>query len=272
MNDTIQSQTAEAVLERLSFTAPPARTLDGLNALYRAWGRCVPFDNVRKRISLATADSGALPGGHAEEFFAAWLRHGTGGTCWPSSNGLHALLDWCGFDVRRIAGSMRDLGEPNHGSVIARLEEGEFLVDSSMLTEAVIPLRRGEHLQSQDVLHPIIVEPVDGSFRISFALGFSDQANFPCRLFEHVVDHPFYLARYEITRAPDKSPFNQALYATRNTEGAVLSYLGRTRIWKRPGAIEQSELDDRALARSLVEELGLSESIVAELAAAHALG
>lgn len=271
MDDRIQPDTAERVLERLGFAAPPPPTLEGLNALYRAWGRAVPFDNVRKRLVLVTRDAGELPGGHAEEFLQEWLRNGTGGTCWPSSNGLFAILRWSGFEARRIAGSMRDLGEPNHGSVVVRIDGCDFLVDSSMLTETVLPLRHGERLRIEDALHPVMVEPVDGTFRIQFALGFVEEANFPCRLLHDPVDHTFYLARYEITRAPDKSPFNQALYAYRNTDGAVLSYLGRTRFWKRPGEIKKEELDEAALAQSLVEELGLSEEIVAKLAAAGAL-
>jgi len=42
----------------------------------------VPFDNVRKLIHVKSGKAGPLPGGTAEDFFTAWLRHGTGGTCW----------------------------------------------------------------------------------------------------------------------------------------------------------------------------------------------
>ena len=272
MSDPLQSDTVERVLQRFGFTAPPPLSLAGLNQLYRAWGRAVPFDNVRKRIALVTKDPAPLPGGHAEEFLQAWLRHGTGGTCWPSSNGLFAIVTGCGFDARRIAGSMRDTGERNHGSVIVRIEGSDFLVDSAVLTEAVIPLQPGEHLRIEDTLHPVVIEPVEDSFRLQFAFGFSEEANFPCRLLDDPVDHAFYLARYEITRAPDQSPFNKALYACRNTDGAVVAYLGRTRFWKRAGGVEKGELDDDALTRSLIEDLGLSEEIVAKLTAVGALG
>jgi N-hydroxyarylamine O-acetyltransferase len=273
MDDRIGDATAERVLERLGFTDRPAPTLDGLRHLYRAWCRAVPFDNVRKRIALAAPDPAPLPGGAAEEFFAAWRRHGTGGTCWPSSNGLFTLLAACGFDARRIEGSMREMPEPNHGSVIVRIDGAEWLADSSMLTEAPIPLHADAPLEIADPLHPIRVEPLeDGALRVHWAVPFQRDPTFPCRIRSAPVAHSFYLERYEITRSPDRSPFNAALYAARNVEGGVLAYLGRTQVRKRHDSIEERELEPAELARSLVEELGLSEEIVADLAKRELLG
>jgi N-hydroxyarylamine O-acetyltransferase len=265
VSDPIRAETAERVLERLGFAARPPNTLEGLNALYGAWCRGVPFDNVRKRIALLTRDPAPLPGAYAEEFLQAWLRHGTGGTCWPSSNGLFALFDWCGFDVRRIAGSMHDVGDANHGSVVARIEGTDFMVDSSMHTDAAFPLRRGEETRLGDPLHPVRVEPVGDSFRVHWALPASEAPSFVCRLLDDPVDHVFYLERYDVTRTPDRSPFNLSLYARRDQDGVVLSYLGRTRFRKTAEGVEPEELEPDDLARSLVEELRLSEEIVAEL-------
>jgi uncharacterized membrane protein len=76
----------------------------------------VPFDNVRKLIALRLAHAPPLPGTYAADFFEHWLAHGTGGTCWSSSNALQMLLVALGFTTRRIAGSMRDLGIITHGS------------------------------------------------------------------------------------------------------------------------------------------------------------
>ena len=36
----------DRVVERLGFSETPLVTVDGLNALVRAWGRTVPFDNL----------------------------------------------------------------------------------------------------------------------------------------------------------------------------------------------------------------------------------
>jgi hypothetical protein len=82
-------------------------------------------------------------GNPAEDFFTAWLEHGTGGTCWPSSNALFALLEALGFEARRVAGSMYDLGVRNHGSVKVRLGGRDWLFDSSMLTIEPLPLGDG---------------------------------------------------------------------------------------------------------------------------------
>lgn len=271
MTDPIRPATAERVLERLGFSAPPPPTLDGLNALYRAWGRSVSFDNVRKLVALASGSRGPLPGARAEEFLEAWLRHGTGGTCWPSSNGLFALVAHCGFDARRISGAMQNADWPNHGSVVARIEGTDYLVDSSMLTDVALPLRPGEAFEREDPLHPIRVEPLAGSFRIHWSVHAAREPSFVCRLLDDPVDHAFYLERYEITRAAGKSPFNTALFASRNTPDAVFGYMGRSRFRKTAAEVEKRELGRDALARSLVEELGLSEEIVSELAKHGAL-
>jgi arylamine N-acetyltransferase len=265
VSDPLKPETAERVLERLGVRVPPV-DLDGLNAVYGAWCRAVPFDNVRKLIALREEDPGPLPGGRAEDFHRNLLEHGTGGTCWPSSNGLFALLDFCGFDARRISASMQDAGPHNHGSVAVRVDGEDWLADSSMHTDRVFRIRRGEAHEVHNPLHPIRVEPVEGTLRIHWALTMAE-GTMPCRLLDDPVDHAFYLERYELTRAPDRSPFNQRLYARRNAEGAVLSYIGRTRFWKRPEGIESAEFRPEALADSLVTELGLSEEIVERLRA-----
>lgn len=271
MSDPVKPETVERVLERLGLRAPPEPSLDGLNVLYRAWGLAVPFDNVRKRIALCRGDTGPLPGVHAQDFFENFLRHGTSGTCWPSSNGLFALLDACGFEARRIAASMRDMGIPNHGSVVVRIEGTDYLADSSMLPPAVFPVRPGEALEIEDPVRPIRVEPVEDTLRIWFQLSFGDTF-LACRILEDPVDHPFYLERYEITRSLDQSPFNTALYAQRGFPGGrVLTYLGTSRFWKNAEGVEKTELSADELAQSLVAELGLSEEIVEELRAAAAL-
>jgi arylamine N-acetyltransferase len=222
----------------------------------------VPFDNVRKRIALASGESGALPGGAAEDFFANWLAHGAGGTCWPTSNALYALLVWCGFEARRISASMQDDGTPNHGSVIVRIDGDDFLVDSSMLTERVIPLRAGERFEIADPVHPIVVEPVEDSWRILWGYTMNTSM-MPCRLLEDPVDHSFYLARYEVSR--ELSPFNLALYARRNLDGKLVSFLAHNRFSKSREGIESAELADEDLTIALRRDLGLSAELVSQL-------
>ncbi len=256
------------VLERLGFANEPEIDRRGLEQLYAAWCRHVPFDNVRKRIAMLEGAPGPLPGGLPGDFLEAWLEHGTGGTCWPSSNGLHALVRACGFDVRRISASMADRNDHNHGSLIVRLAGEELLVDSSIQCTTPIPLRRGVETVHDDPVHPIRVEPVEASFRIHWGMAQS-RDTMPCRLMNDPVDEGFYLERYEISRG--YSVFNNALYARRNTPGRLVSFVGHTRHEKTDAGVTSGELGSDALQRALVAEIGLSEAIVARLAACGGL-
>lgn len=258
----------ERVLARLGFADEPGIHRAGLEQLYAAWCGAVPFDNVRKRIALLEATPGPLPGGLPDDFLSGWLEHGTGGTCWPSSNGLHALVRACGFEVRRISASMFDRNDHNHGSLVVRLGGEELMVDSSMLNGAPIPLRRGGAAMLADPVHPIRVEPVEASFRIHWGMSQSHDT-MPCRLMDDPVDEAFYLERYEVSRG--YSVFNNALYARRNFSGRLVSFVGRVRHEKTATAVASRELAPDELSKALVQEMGLSEAIVARLAACGGL-
>src|SRR5690348_2439534 len=75
----------ERVMARLGFERNPAPDLNGLRAVYAAWCSSVPFDNVRKLIHLRTRNGEPLPGSTPEDFLEAWLKFGTGGTCWSGA-------------------------------------------------------------------------------------------------------------------------------------------------------------------------------------------
>ena len=48
-------------------------------------------------MGACTAAPPPLPGTQAADFFEHWLAHGTGGTCWSSSNALYMLVTALGF-------------------------------------------------------------------------------------------------------------------------------------------------------------------------------
>ena len=112
-------QLLERVLGGLGFAEVPEPIFENLRAIYAAWCQRVPFDNVRKLIHVRAGNSGPLPGSTAEDFLEAWLKHGTGGTCWAGAGTFHALLASLGFDVARGVGTMLVAPDlpPNHGSV-----------------------------------------------------------------------------------------------------------------------------------------------------------
>lgn len=255
----------DRVLARLGFPRPPAADLAGLRALYGAWCAAVPFDNVRKMIALRSG--GALPGSEAPEFFEAWLEHGTGGTCWPTSHALCALLESCGFAARRVAGAMRDLGVLNHGSVKVRFGADDWLADSSMLTGAPLPLGPGIYV-ADDPVFAAEVEAVDGSHVVWADLP-PNPEYLPCRILVDPSDHAAYLAGYEASRAA--SPFNQRLFARRNRPGEIVILYGRTRFGKTAAGRTSRDLDAEGLRRALREEIGLSARIVEAWEACGAL-
>jgi N-hydroxyarylamine O-acetyltransferase len=249
---------ARRILERLGFAAPPPVDLDGLSAVYRAWCTRVPFDNSRKMIALATGASGPLPGVYADDFFESWLAHGTGGTCWPSSNALFALLEAAGFDARRVAGSMRDLGVVSHASVKVRLDGRDWFVDSSMLVNRPLPLGDGVHL-SADPVWPVEVEATGGTHVIWWQTPPSS-ACIPCRLLLDPAPFQEYLDGYERSRA--HSPFNQRLYARINRPGELVILLGRTLFSRTATGVSSRDLKADELLRALREDIRLSGEIV----------
>lgn len=247
-----------AVLGRLGFGCPPPADLAGLNALYLAWCRHVPFDNVRKMIALRSANGQPLPGRDATDFFAAWLRFGAGGTCWPTSNALLALLRTSGFDARRVIGSMRDVGTPNHGSVKVRADGRDWLVDSSMLTGEPLPLADSLFIQGVDV-GPAEVEAVDGT-HVVWADFPPNPGHLPCRLLVDPATDAEHLAGYETSR--ERSPFNQRLYARRYADGDTLLLLGNTLFMRTSAGLSSRTLSREQLCTSLHRDIGLAPELV----------
>jgi N-hydroxyarylamine O-acetyltransferase len=261
----------EAVLDRLGFERAPSPDEAGLAELYRRWCRSVPFDNTLKLIALHGDGPGsgtALPGMDAEEFLRSWLRHGTGGTCFPSANALHALTSGCGFDSRLVAGSMGDVGDPTHGTTVVTVEEREWLIDTSMLTDEPVRL---SHETTTVLEHPVFAtsaEPVQEGWLFQFSMPYAEM-KMPCRtITPDAVDHPFFVGRFEISR--NMGPFNAGPNARLNDDEGVVSYGGGKRFRRTAAMIEESDMALSEICTGLCAEFGLSEEIVDRLAAALA--
>jgi len=252
----------DRVLARLGLTGPPPTDHDGLRSLYRAWSAAVPFDNLRKMIALRAGDGRALPGIEPEDFLSTWLEHGTGGTCWPGSNALHALVCSLGFDAVRITGHMRDMGVVNHGSVIVTVRssgaEERVLVDSSMLTNDPLPLGAGIYVRGDPVFE-VEVEAEDGTHVVWWDAP-PNSSFLPCRLVPGAAGHAEYVAAYE--RSRERSAFNDRLYARRNLPGEMVVLLGNTRFRKSAAGLEKQDLSPDELESALREEFGYSPDIV----------
>ncbi len=267
----ISTDLRDRVLARLGLDAPPAPDLDGLRAVYGAWSLRIPFDNVRKMTALRAPRAGdgappPLPGTHADDFLEAWLAHGTGGTCWPSSTALFALLRSLDFPARRVVGSMRDMGVPNHGSIKVALDGRDWLVDSSILSIAPLPLGDATTFVGE-APHTVEIEPIDGTHVLWFAS--PPHEFFPYRLVLDPVDGAFYRDAYERSRA--LSPFNGRLYARRNRPDVQVVLRGATLVTRTAAGVTERALDGDALCAALRDEIGISAELVEAWAASGAL-
>lgn len=259
--ESLGPTTTEAVLDRLGFSGPPAPDRDGLDAVYLAWCRTVPFDNVVKRIDVSAGTS-PFRNDRPEGFFAFFLAHGVGGTCWPSSRALGALLHSLGFTVRLGSASMADdvAGRVHtHGTILATVDDDLLWVDTSMLTDVPVPLVRGEATELAHPVRPVHVEPVDDLWRVHW-LQSAQPESMGCLLLDDDVDGAHYSERYEWSRG--WSPFNTSLFATTNRADHVVSLaLGRRMVRDADGVHDQGLLDGDARRQALVEEFGYSEEI-----------
>ena len=257
MNDAL----IEQVLDRLGLSRGVECSVAGLTTVYGAWCANIPFDNTAKLIVLGKQSPGLLPGIDPAEFFERFLLHNVGGTCWPTSNALFELLCVLGFNARRAAGSMGDTGIISHGTTKVRIDNDDWLVDSSMLTNGPLPLKSGR-FAGQDRLVPTEVRIENGDHVVWWDLP-PNSSPMPCRLLHDNLSHDFYIERYEASRM--RSPFNERIYARRNLGTRILIITGNRRLVKTVDAIDDSQLSESQLPESLRDEVGLSAAILSEL-------
>ncbi len=257
-DDTLDPTLRAALLARLGLPTQPLLTLEGLTEIYRAWCHAIPFDNLTKMLALREGRAGALPGGHATDFFNHWLAHGAGGTCWSTSNALYTLIRSLGFEARRVTGAMRDLGLVTHASTKVRLDGRDWLVDSSFLCNAPLPLDDAGYI-SPDPVFAIEVER-DAGTHVIWSASPGNPDYLPCRLVGDPVTHEEYLARYEASR--DRSPFNQRLYARWNRPGEANVLHGNTHWVRTARGTTTRTLEPVALRAVLHTELGVSNALI----------
>ncbi len=250
----------ERVLARLGFAEQPEPSLTGLTELYQAWCRRVPFDNIRKLIHVRSDNAATLPGDAPNEFFEAWLAHGTGATCWAGNGALCDLLVSIGFDAHRAAATMMVAPDlpPNHGSVIVHFDGDRYIVDASMLFVEPLPLRAGARVE-----HPawgVDARNVDGYFTVRWnALRRTDLLD--CRYNRYDVSASEFSGFHEATRA--WSPFNFSLNLNLvRDRGRIAAGDGKRVIVGASGDVTTTPLTIDARRRFLIDEIGISEEIV----------
>ena len=252
----LSDRLAAGVRLALGLNEELSQTFEGLAKVYSVWCRRIPFDNIRKMIDLSAG--GRLSGLDPDEFFENWLENGTGGTCWPSSNALCALLRSFGFDARRVAGSMYDLGSVNHGTVMVRIDGQDWLADTCMLTNRPIPVN-GELFVDNSRAATVEVEP-DGDSHVIWYDFVPSPAYVPCRLLSDPATTELYEERYEVF-SRDYSPFNNRLYYRDGGPDGASVILGNVRFRRTDEGLDVQEFTRDGLCEYLSAS-GVSGDII----------
>jgi arylamine N-acetyltransferase len=259
----------ERVLAKLGLKKQPTTDLAGLNAIYAAACGGIPFDNIQKRIWLRTDRTKPVTGGDPNEFFQNWVQHGTGGTCWPTSGGMYALARALGFAARRIAGSVIVHNYPsgaNHGSVLVTLDGLEYLFDFTFGSFKVPVLVPGKASSTGTGIHNVDITPLDGDgWELSFFMGWSTTPlPFRYEPENDPVDHGFFIDRHD--RASRVGFFNDTLLFRRRFADSIVTVgRGKKRVIASDGTMTKTDLTTAQRDELLVNELGLSEEIVARI-------
>ena len=268
MTDAVEPDLLDEVLEKIGLSERPELDVEGLSTAYNAWCESVSFDNVQKRVYMGENRTGPLPGIEPSEFLQNLVTHGTGGTCWPSSNGLWALMHGLGFDAHRVSGNMIvpvPLEEPNHGSTVVYIEGQTLMVDSSILNHVPISLVEGEDSSTDFPLNETQTEWVGDTWQVHWLPGHG-RDEIVMKLDGPGVgqsrDMEFWAHRSDVSRG--SSLFNDALYIRKSVPGGVRT-IGRGALISigAGGEVEVAELDNETRDRELIETFGLSEEIVA---------
>jgi N-hydroxyarylamine O-acetyltransferase len=258
----VRAESVPAVLARLGVERP-SLDLDGLRSLYGAWCRSVPFDNTRKLIHLFEGLEGPLPGSTTEDFFDAWLRLGTGGTCWAGNGALHDLLEALGFDVDRGIATMlmrRDAPSPNHGTVIVTVEGRRYITDASILSGEPLSLLEDGEVAKPGPLPRLAW--VDGKPAVMWRMVRAPEG-FPCRIERIGAAADEFDERHRRTRA--WSPFNYMLTARLMRGGTSVGIeAGRRFVISEPG-LDASPIEGEERARYLADELGIAPEVAARV-------
>jgi hypothetical protein len=256
----ISKELQTKILRRLGFNEPVSPDIQTLRRLYSSWCMNMPFDNLRKMVALKSGNKQSLPGLDATEFFENWLENGCGATCWPMANALRELLVSVGFDARRIAGYMMDLGVINHGSLKVFIDGKYYIVEAALLLNQILPLD-GNSIINTEPLYLFELEK-EGESYLLWLLSPVTNEFFYCRIICNTVGFPFFDERYEASR--ERSVFNQSLYARKNYPDKLIILRGNTYFSKTASGLEKHELSKDEVCLALQNDIGISEKLIEE--------
>ncbi len=253
----------EEALQRFGFSGVPDPTYETLAKLYKAWCREIGYDNVQKRIYYGRGQTGPFPVMHPDDFLTSWMTHGTSGSCWPSAEALFGLLKKTGYEVERVSCEMLECNDPmrpNHGTCFVHLDAEIYVIDTGMVAELPLALRKGEETSTPSKAFGIWSK---GDGRIWWRPGHSRQA-VEVDVLDRNCTYDFFEYRYEKTK--EFSLFNNSLYVRRNVDDGILTYGRGSLVTVTPeGEMSAAPVDEKDLPGLLIDRLGLSEEIVSQV-------
>lgn len=265
-HDNLDGYLVDRIIDRLGLSGRPDLTFDGLHALYAAWCRHLPFDNVQKLIYLAGEGKGALPGDDPDHFFRDWLEEGTGGTCWASNGALASLLINLGFAARRALATVHaheDAGI-NHGTVLVDVEGAEYCVDTAMLFSEPLRLDPERETKIESPVYGLSASPDEEGQHIIVWSPFYHTAVLDVSIERAGVSAEEFSRRHEMTR--DSSRFNSGLaYRILRGEGALGVWEGKRFDVGADGTKRVESLSSEEWITFLCEEGGISLECAARL-------
>jgi arylamine N-acetyltransferase len=263
----LEPHLVERVLERLHVEWIAVPSLGMLRRIYAAWCERIPFDNIQKLIHVSSLAESPLPGGDANEYFESWLKHGTGGTCWAGSEALRALLLTLGFHAERALGTMLVAPDlpPNHGSVRVWIDGNDYLLDTSILHHEPLQLVENRTTEISNPAWRVRCYQREGFWHLWWR-PLHTPAGIECRFDGFGTSAADFYHYYEATRG--WSPFNYQVCARRVRGDEVIGLaFGKRIILRADGSVTATQVDDAERTRTLREDFGLSEEIIAALPA-----
>jgi N-hydroxyarylamine O-acetyltransferase len=239
-------------LARIAYAGPREPTLATLRALHVAHLRAVPFENLSvRRGEPVVLDEGAL--------FEKLVARRRGGFCYELNGLFAALLAALGFEVARLAGTVREGGIAfDHMALRVALEE-PWLADVGFGDSFLRPLRL-EVREPQDGGdgRRYLVSNVGGGGGLLLARerdgAWERQYQFTAEAWP--LSAYAEGCRYHCTSP--RSHFTQNTVASRATERGRVTLSERRLIVTDGGVRRETELpDDAAVARVLREEFGI---------------
>jgi N-hydroxyarylamine O-acetyltransferase len=257
----------DRLLKSLSLAPSCPVSRESLADVYRAWCRGIPFDNVLRRIQISEGDWQSLRGSDPVEFAQGHVDHGIGGLCAPASGALAALLRALGFEAQTVLATIAENkgSDPDHATVVVKVEDEAFLLDTVILCERPLPLDMEGVFRIDDALHPIVLRRDGEGWLVNYASAMT-RAPASCAVLDRPVNDRGRTALYRLTQgSPVFRRFNSALYARTNEPDAVVVVYRTSHVIVRKGRKIERQIDPDERRRLLVERFGMSPEIVARL-------